>query len=324
MRRMLILGLAVASLLVACQPDPSFTQTGPRLVEERAIDGSLLPTLAVFATDTPVVVPTTVAVNATESSDQGDAAVPLPTQGDFIFVTPTLPPSKTPTTTPTATVPPTNTPPVTNTVPPTTTALPTSSQFAFSGQGGTSPLEATAYAQGLLAAQNPYIQLTGTPNPARSGPAAQCGSTTWLNNTALPVCPTGSAGSGQVVYLPFEFGYMIWVEETDLIYVMFDDNSQPRWLEIIDPYIEGAPERDYSWPERQPPQSWQPRRGFGEVWRRSEEVRGRIGWSLQEWETIYYPQYQTGTDGSFLVQEPRGNLFYLYPDGTDWELIRVG
>jgi hypothetical protein len=316
---LLIVGLA------ACQPSPAFEGDGPRLLEERplATSAASLPTVFQLPSDTPVL-----AVTAASTEVADDPIATAPPQGDNrIFVTPTQPPSKTPTVTPSQTTEPTITQTSTITrTPSVTPPPPTNDQFAFTGQGQTNNSLATAVAQGAgQSAQpppdNPFLVPQGQQNVV----AANCtGNPWWFDSFGPPACPSEQPVTGSGVFQRFENGYMVWLEHNDKIYVMYDTAETPRWQIFDDPYIEGDPELDYAWftYERQPPQSYQPRRGFGEVWRQYDAVRFRIGWAIQEWETVYVPRYQRGEDGSITIEHPDGGLFYLAPRGASWSLYR--
>jgi len=316
-----VLLFPLLAAITACSPDASLTGEGPRLVGEREIAGqrdpNAVPTLFVLPTLTPVLPPTD--APPTEAPAQPIATADSP---DFVLVTPTLQPSKTPTVTPTQTQIPTITLTPTTTV--TAAATATDDQFVFNGAGGSSFAEATAIAQQARFGANPFDN--PPPPPSDNGvAAAQCdGNPWWISADAYapPACPQEQPITGHGVFQRFENGYMIWLEHNDKIYVMYQTAEQPRWQIFDDPYIEGEPELDYSWiaKERQPPQTYQPRRGFGEVWRNFDDARFRIGWAVQEWETIYTPRHQRGVDGSVTIEHPDGGFFYLAPRGAEWYL----
>lgn len=310
--------LLLALLMAACQPDPALTIGGGIASEET--QQAALPTLFALPTATPVIVPTTVPSEAVEAPLRIQIATG---EGEMLVQTPTLAPSKTPTTTPTRTIAPTVSQTPTTTVTPTTT--PTSQQFTFTGDGQSNNADATAVAMGVLSSQNPFID-PPLPQPvpqrpeAMNAPAANCSTNPWFFGEAgPPVCPVEEPQRGHGTYQRFEYGFMVWLEFNDKVYVLYDTPEQPRWQNYDDPYIEGAPERPENWPEVQRLGTFQPRRGFGEVWRQFEYVRARVGWALHEWETIYTPRWQRGEDGSILIEDPIGGVFYLYARGEWWE-----
>ena len=107
---------------------------------------------------------------------------------------------------------------------------------------------------------------------------------TWFFSPPPDGCPGGpplySSGAEQ----PFEAGFMVWVEEQDAIYVLFDDDVfSPRWAMYADTWQEGEPLCD---PGPIPPGVYQPQGGFGKIWCEEAEVRDRLGWAT-ELETGY-------------------------------------
>lgn len=142
----------------------------------------------------------------------------------------------------------------------------------------------------------------------------------WFFDTPEPEsCPLAQSLAGNATFQRFEFGYMLWTEPTDMIYVMHSTVGDPAWLAAPDPYVAGAPERDPDWNEPRPELATQPRLGFGELWRSDEALRRRIGWAAQEWEIVYQGQMQTAVDGTIYIQEPSGGIFALPPE-SDWML----
>ncbi len=211
---------------------------------------------------------------------------------DFVLVTPTLPPSKTPSETPTvsATPPPSQTPTVTVTSTSTQAIFPTSQ----------------------------IIPVTGEAVQAND----QVCDSTWFFLVPRPQsCPRNTALADQGVYQQFENGYMVWVRQTDAIYVMYNDDTLPSWEVYRDFFVEGMP-RDNNIDE--PANLWEPVRGFGLLWRNNATVRTRIGWATQQFETPYSVRLQVAEDGAIFINDPRGGIFGLTPDRNSWALYSSG
>ena len=133
-------------------------------------------------------------------------------------------------------------------------------------------------------------------------------------------CPAAEAETVEAVFQPFQYGFMVWTEPNDTIYVLHHTAAQPRWVAAQDAYVSGMPERDNDWPEAQPPQTNQPRLGFGVLWRQNDDIRERIGWAVQTWETVYEARLQSGADGTIYIEEPGGGVLALLPGAQDWKL----
>ncbi len=197
--------------------------------------------------------------------------------------------SETPTQTPTQTF----TPPPTAT--PTVTATATAPQY---------PTRVDANATRQIARPNDTI----------------CDSNWFFLDPAPAACPLAPPLSGQGVYQRFQNGHMLWVQAQDAIYVLYSDSHAPRWEVFRDYFDEGMTEAVRA-DELQPPADnlWQPRRGFGLLWRSDESLRRRIGWPVQQWEQPYSVQVQVADTGAMFISTPHQDVFTLMPGGLTWD-----
>jgi hypothetical protein len=245
---------------------------------------AILPTR--IRTATPIVIPIA-------TSERVSPPTVVTIEGrfpDFVLITPTLPPSKTLTPTSTISPTPTRTRPPTQTVPPPlfpTVITATSSLFS------------------------PAV------NPATTG--LNCAAD-WFFGQPIPVvCPLAEPVVSTAAYQQFQQGFMIWVGQQDMIYAVYDSAEMPRWQMFRDEYQDNMPEYDPSLVLSQPPYTWQPRRGFGLVWRDNLTVQARLGWAVREWEEPFDVRLQIGLDGTIFLTEPRGGIIVLQPGGRDWD-----
>lgn len=199
-------------------------------------------------------------------------------EASITLITPTLPPSKTPTLTPTPT--PFYTP----------TPRPAATPFA------------------LL----PTAVLASPP-----GQAAICAVSWFFSSPTPPNCPLNPPLISAGAFLQFQNGVMLWVSQQDAIYVLYNSPAVPRWQVFPDTYEEGMADTDpaYSSP---PPANYQPRRGFGLLWRSQPTIRERLGWALTEFETAFTIQVQIAADGSIYISDPLGGVYMLTIGGGDW------
>jgi hypothetical protein len=274
------LALALAICLVACTPEANNGDAGLRLVQDVTLAPTTpAPTRVLSATPPPVV-----------TSELISPLEVVTLQADFVLVTPTLPPSKTPTQTPTITQTPTQTPTPTVTVTATATA----------------PVFPTSFIVPVTA----VISL----------PLPQVCDSTWFFIQPRPAnCPLNAPLASQGVFQQFQNGYMVWVQQQDAVYVLYNDPVLPRWQAFNDQFNEGMAEDDPAFANAPLPGTWQPRRGFGMLWRANSVVRQRIGWAVEQWERPYSVRTQTASDGAIFVSEPGGGVFSLIPGGTGWE-----
>lgn len=305
-------GIILISLTVSCSNiGDGVYNGGPRLVSDVTLEPiTPAPTLPF----TPTV---------TQAPTQTDMPSPAPTEtaAEFAFITPTLPPTKTPTLTPTVSDTPAPSP--TPFVP---TAAPAIQQdpilvptFVVLDNPPTlvpaAPQPTAVSPSGEVAIQAPGL-VPDQPRAACSGPQ-------WFfQQPPLPDCPPNPPVVSDGSFQPFEDGFMVWVGSQQAIYVLYISSGQPRWQVFPDTFDEASiPEYDPAMNQDiSPYNAWQPRRGFGMVWRSYPDVRERIGWAKSEWEAAYTVQVQIAADGTLYISEPepRGGVFQLFPNGTDW------
>lgn len=285
MRRGLYLSailVVIVFVMAACADSAGpLPQQGPVLVQENTLEPTIpVPTRQLSAT--PTRLPAT-------SEVQSPLEV-VTVQADFVLVTPTLPPSKTPTTTPTITQTPTVTPTPTVTV--TATA--------------TRPLFPTSV----------IIPVT---NVVPEAVDRICDSQWFFIEPRPDNCPMAAPTASQGVFQTFEHGFMVWLGTNDMIYTLYIDSFAPQWQTFRDGFDEAMPHDSEQYAIAPNPNLYQPRRGFGLLWRENQAVRERIGWGAIEWEVPYSVQTQTAADGTLYVSDPYGGVFALFPNGSGWQ-----
>lgn len=323
-------------ILTACAPN---IEPGPRLVQDVTLvprtltntrvpsatsETDILPTLMITATpmfSAAVASPSGAGLPAVTSELNSPLEV-VTVQADFIFVTPTLPPSKTPTETPTITTTPTISPT------PSMTATDTATAPIF-----------------------PTSVFTPTPAPVIN-PLPQVCDTLW---PWLPIPPTGcpltrpTARNG--VFQSFTTGpgaspgYMFWVdfppyaespdndiEGDDTIYVLYGDGTWEKHADFfVDPPPAGPPSTEpvldndrpgWCFPQGMNPLCYQPARGFGLLWRNSyytdRRIYNKIGWGSIPAEIPYQSlKYyeEPMMNGTIYLNDPQENVFALFSYG---------
>lgn len=274
--------LILLLLVSACSAAQQTDQNGPLLIQDVTLGPPTDSPPTRFLSPTPLLRGITPEVLSPLEQ--------VTVEAGFVLVTPTLPPSKTPTETPTTSP----TPTLTRT--PTVTVTSTATAFLF-----------------------PTSVIVAVTAPV-ANPLPQVCDSTWFFIEPRPAsCPQNPPLADQGVYQEFERGFMIWVRGPDAIYVLYNDVLQPRWQVYRDQFDEGMVEWDPSYASAPGPNLWQPRRGFGMLWRANAAVRERIGWATQEWEQPYSVSVQTGTDGVIFISDPGSTLFSLIPAGVGWQ-----
>lgn len=302
----LILIIALFAILTACSSNPSVNQDGPILLQE----------VTIAATDLQPTRPLTSTPSSTPPVLEAPQRVQLTVASGFVLVTPTLPPSKTPTQTPTITATSSITPIIIPSLIPTTPApnsFPTSAIV---------PLTAipTAYPPNFPPVNPPVVG--NTPFPTAPIP---CQFMWFFPDPKPPICPLSPQTLSPAAFQSFEYGFMIWVGSQDAIYVMFNDVLNPRWQVFRDNYEESMPSEDPLYNNPPNPSTYQPRRGFGLLWRNNEAIRTRLGWATTPSEIPYNAQNQTGADSTLFISDPQNGVFMLLAQGIEWErYINVG
>jgi hypothetical protein len=130
-------------------------------------------------------------------------------------------------------------------------------------------------------AASPSITAAPTSQPS-ANPQPTPGATQLPAATPRPdIFPTDMVASLPIAEQVFEHGRMFWIRDRRMIWVMQaspDDPNGGDWFCYNDTFEEGEPEID---PTLIPPEGlFQPRRGFGKLWRNHPEFREALGWGL--------------------------------------------
>ncbi|MEM8531278.1 MAG: hypothetical protein AAGF95_10575 [Chloroflexota bacterium] len=113
----------------------------------------------------------------------------------------------------------------------------------------------------------------------------------------------------------FERGQMYWVNlrggQSIIVVVFYEENNNLSYQIFDDTWREGDPETA----DLNPPDGlFEPRRGFGKVWRDNSEVAEKIGWALENEQTVDI-NYQVFEGGS-LMRLWSENAVWMFKDGT--------
>ncbi len=154
--------------------------------------------------------------------------------------------------------------------------------------------------------------------------------------TATPnIFPTDTRMQIFIAQEDFQGGYMFWMQSTGNMWVLLpatlpnpgDTLTIPtngQWRIYKDAYKEGEPESD---PGLTPPEGrYQPRRGFGKLWRETSDLRTALGWATTpefalSTSYVYQPggyvndakQYVPGPGRHFLVTLGRTTFEFTEP-----------
>ncbi len=131
----------------------------------------------------------------------------------------------------------------------------------------------------------PASPTPATPSPVPSATAAPSATPAPAQPTPTPQpvgFPTNTVAEVQIAEQVFEHGRMFWIRHTRQIWVMVnvppDNANGGDWFCYNDTFQEGEPEIDE---KLVPPEgTYQPRRGFGKLWRNRSELKEALGWAI--------------------------------------------
>lgn len=122
----------------------------------------------------------------------------------------------------------------------------------------------------------------------------------------------------QAAFMPFERGFMFWLQDTSQIIVLSNSESDLAGTFSVyqDTWREGMPESD---PSIQPPEGFvQPDRGFGQAWRTYPGVRDSLGWAIEG--AHGYTALVVRDQGDIIIGGP-DNRVYRMMEESGWEAI---
>ncbi|MEQ8677085.1 MAG: hypothetical protein RLP44_15020 [Aggregatilineales bacterium] len=138
----------------------------------------------------------------------------------------------------------------------------------------------------------------------------------WYFEPAPTECPDNEATETFIIEQAFERGRMLYIADTNNVYVLFNDELTPRWAVFqnrYDPAIH--PESDVNFPFLQPIA----RLGF--LWRGNDTVRNRLGLAAAE-EIAIDGLVQTA-DENLYITSANGTILQLLPNGDAWQIITL-
>ncbi|MCU0497151.1 MAG: hypothetical protein MUF87_07365 [Anaerolineae bacterium] len=150
----------------------------------------------------------------------------------------------------------------------------------------------------------------------------------WFFQPAPEECPTTDPQTSNIIEQSFERGRMIYIEQTNQVYALFNDGQAPAWVSFANQYDPAIhPQRDESFELSLAGTGLvQPVGRLGYVWRGSDVVRTRLGVGTAP-ETAYdgfiqrAPTSATNTNESLFLTSSGGVILQLLPNGTSWQII---
>jgi hypothetical protein len=107
----------------------------------------------------------------------------------------------------------------------------------------------------------------------------------------------------------FEHGYMVWIQDTKKIYVLYDGPALfAGTVEVFDDtWVQGMADTDTTL--KVPSDKMQPYRGFGWIWKNNAQVKAGLGWAVEP------------STGYTVLFEERGDKIWL--NGQGWDVFTI-
>ncbi|MDQ7027763.1 MAG: hypothetical protein Q9P44_19655 [Anaerolineae bacterium] len=142
----------------------------------------------------------------------------------------------------------------------------------------------------------------------------------WFFSPPPEDCADNAPLETAIVDMTMQRGRMVYIQDSDVVYALFNDGQQPSWIRYENRYDpEIHPSRD----ESAPPDMLQPLDQLGFIWRSDNDVRTRLGLGLQEAITID-GFVQTSTlrgEEVVYISGANGVVLQILPGSEIWQVI---
>lgn len=143
----------------------------------------------------------------------------------------------------------------------------------------------------------------------------------WFFSPSPEACPDEAPLATRLVDQSMQRGRMVFVAETDTIYALFNDGTQPAWSSFDNRYDPTVHEdRD----PNIPPDFIQPLRELGFLWRTQSTVRNRLGRGAAdaiEYEGFVQATTLRGGQTINYVMGANGVVLVIFPGTDEWQII---
>jgi LysM repeat protein len=198
---------------------------------------------------------------------------------------------------------------------------PATGQLIPEGQQATATPQTTTAAATLPPAATPIpTEVAALPDATAPDTETSDTGTPATDTEALPMAGEEDTTAPPVTYstvraefIPFENGFMFWLEETNQFYVLTNvDTTLAGTFRIYpDMWSEGMPVND---PALQPPADmFQPERNFGHAWR-NFNLKDTLGWALESVQK--YTALVVWEGDTMIISSPDGRVYQLVAQDT--------
>jgi len=165
--------------------------------------------------------------------------------------------------------------------------------------------------------------------------AAGAQSATGTSSAPISVYPGETWTQTYLAQQYFQRGFIFWNSTSKTIWVLLkaDENATSgEWRSYKDTFVDGDQEIDQSLTPPDPLHLYQPRRGFGKLWRKPSDLFDKLGWGttpeFEESTPLGYLAGANGTPGRYLILSLGLEIFSLNEAkageaGGTWKLVGV-
>ncbi len=145
----------------------------------------------------------------------------------------------------------------------------------------------------------------------------------WFFSPAPDACPDEEAEETFIIEQQFERGRMVYIEDENTVYALFNDGREPAWITFdnrYDPEVHPESEENFV-----PPAGfYQPIAILGFLWRGNDTVRNRLGLGTNA-ETRFegFTQQATVNGDTLYISSIGGTVLQLLAGGDVWQIITL-
>lgn len=145
----------------------------------------------------------------------------------------------------------------------------------------------------------------------------------WFFGPPPEECPDENAQESLIIEQQFQSGRMVYIGNTNTVYVLFNDGDTPKWLQfenLYDPNIHPESQENFV----PPPNLYQPIGILGFVWRGNDTVRNRLQLATNvqiSFDGFFQTALTFNNTPSLYISSTDATVLQLLGNGSDWQII---
>lgn len=145
----------------------------------------------------------------------------------------------------------------------------------------------------------------------------------WFFGPPPEECPEEDAQQTLIIEQQFQSGRMVYIGNTNVVYVLFNDGATPKWLRFdnrYDPAIHPESQENFV----PPPNLYQPIGILGFIWRGNDTVRNRLQLATNvqiSFDGFTQNAFTFTNTPSLYISSTDATVLQLLGNGDDWQII---